>query len=420
MENENCLKLRIMNGHQAQQSFELNSCSSLGSASSSKLRILSPLVSALHARIEPSLDGRWRLRHLSREFTTLINGVEVGEAPLSPGDIIQIGQINIEVLGEDKDKVHDVLISKNPIWQEHLQQLPSIALAQYPVLLLGPSGSGKDFLANQIHQLSPRHKQAFISVNCAAISENLVESELFGHKKGSFTGAINDRQGAFEAANMGTLFLDEIGDMPLAAQAKLLRALENNEVKAIGSDKAVPVDVRVIAATHKDLFELCEQKLFRSDLLYRLNVIRFDVPGLAERSEDIPDFIHYFSKKNRVQLSETAEKFLCSHPWIGNIREMKNFFARAKSLFPGLLITEDRIPLLLDTTKEKTQVKQHSNTGLQFLKDLEKEMILEKLKLNGWNQRLTAIELGMPKSTLNDRLKKYGFKKPAKSLASDS
>lgn len=397
------------------QSYPLKKSTTIGSAASCDIRIPVQGVSALHARLDLALTGRWRIRHLSPEQATLKNGVEIGEAPIAAGDCLQIGTTELHFISSRKNPDAD-LSSKNSDWNSELQKLNNISQAQYPVLLLGPSGSGKDFLAQKIHELSPRRNNRFVSVNCAAMNENLVESELFGHRKGSFTGAIADRPGAFESAHRGTLFLDEIGDLPLAVQAKLLRVLENKEVKAIGSDVNVPVDVRIIAATHKNLPQMAADGLFRRDLLYRLNVIQMRVPGLCDRPEDIPDLLQQLSSSMRVRISEPAMKMLCHHSWPGNIREIKNFLARANSIFPGLLITEERVPQLLDLQAASNPSlpsgwSGERFSGRDFLKNLEREMILERLMQNNWNQRRTAQELGIPKSTLHDRIKRFGLQR---------
>lgn len=412
-----CLEMEIISGCK-KQSLKLQKSVTIGSSASCDIRIQGLQVSALHAKLDLSLSGKWRVRHLSPEHSTLKNGVEIGEAPIGTGDCLQIGSTELHFAASPKELVRSSLSSKNADWDAKLQKLPNIAQAQYPVLLLGPSGSGKDFLAQKIHELSSRRQFKFVSVNCAALNENLVESELFGHRKGSFTGAIADRMGAFETANHGTLFLDEIGDLPLPVQAKLLRALENKEIKAIGSDSNVSVDVRIVAATHKNLNRMAAEGLFRKDLLYRLNVIQVCVPGLKERPEDIADFLDALSQQMRVRISEPALRLLAQHPWPGNVREIKNFLARANSLFPGLLITEDRVPQLLDLDTMTESIlpagaQQKVLSGRDFLKSLEKEMILERLKQNNWNQRRTALELGIPKSTLHDRIRRLGLASPS-------
>ncbi|WP_374032992.1 sigma 54-interacting transcriptional regulator [Bdellovibrio bacteriovorus] len=193
--------------------------------------------------------------------------------------------------------------SRNEVWNEELQTLSNVAKTEFPVLILGPSGTGKDVIAQALHENSLRDKGPFVSVNCSALSETLIESELFGHVKGSFTGAINDRKGAFEAARGGTLFLDEIGDLSYSLQAKLLRALENNEIRPVGADRNVRTDVRIIAATHQNLSEKIREGLFRSDLYFRLNVVSVAPPALALRMEDFEELLYTFARKMRVRFS---------------------------------------------------------------------------------------------------------------------
>ena len=197
--------------------------------------------------------------------------------------------------------------------------LSSVATSSCPVLILGPSGTGKDVLANAIHNSSKKSGAPFISVNCSALTETLVESELFGHTKGSFTDAVSDRKGAFEAARGGTLFLDEIGDLPYSLQAKLLRALENNEIRPVGSDRSIKTDVRIIAATHQNLYNKIRDGEFRADLFYRLNVITIETPALKERIEDFDNLLYSFARQMRVRFSFNAIKTLKKHDWPGNI-----------------------------------------------------------------------------------------------------
>ncbi|MEQ1878593.1 MAG: sigma 54-interacting transcriptional regulator, partial [Bdellovibrionia bacterium] len=248
----------------------------------------------------------------------------------------------------------------------------------------------------------------FVSVNCSALSESLVESELFGHVKGSFTGATHDRKGAFEAARGGTLFLDEIGDLPPALQPKLLRALENREIRPVGADRTVETDVRIIAATHQNLRYKIQTGMFRSDLYFRLNVIKINIPDLKDRSEDFEDILNTFCKEMRVRFSYPAILELKKHSWPGNIRELKNAVARASALFQGVRIDEARIPQLIDAVPIQ-EIPESQAANMPFIKELEREMIRQRLVANQGNQRKTAADLNMPKSTLHDRIKSYGI-----------
>ena len=303
----------------------------------------------------------------------------------------------------------DILVSQNPEWQSRLTELRHFALSDHSVLLLGPSGTGKDLLANKIHQLSPRSTEPIISVNCAAIQESLVESELFGHKKGSFTGAHSDRLGAFLSADNGTLFLDEVGDLSLSVQAKLLRTLENGKIKTVGDDKEREVNVRIIAATHKPLEKLVESGDFRMDLYYRLNVIQIDVPSLSQRKEDIPNLIQHFSSRYKVRFNDQAKGILQHHEWEGNIRELKNFIMRAACLDSSGIITAESVGRLLISKKLKNAEISQASMTRQLIKQIERGLLLERLIANNWNQRKTARDLGMPKSTLHDHIKRMNI-----------
>lgn len=298
-----------------------------------------------------------------------------------------------------------------------------MAETDYPVLLLGPSGTGKDVLTKNIHYASHRRSAPFLSVNCSALTETLIESELFGHTRGSFTGAIADRKGAFEAARGGTLFLDEIGDLSYSLQAKLLRAIENTEIRPVGSDRTIKTDVRIIAATHQDLRQKIEDGLFRADLYFRLNVITVDVPSLKDRLEDFDDLLYTFAREMKVRFSYNAIISLRKHDWPGNIRELKNLIARASALYPKAYITEDHIELLLNKRDRLSAVMGAAGNGgtryaapqsssapsLSVIREIEKQMILKRLAANHGNQKLTAIDLGIPKSTLHDRIKSYNI-----------
>lgn len=302
------------------------------------------------------------------------------------------------------------MTSRNPQWNAELQSLSGVSQSEFSVLLLGPSGTGKDVIAQAIHKNSPRSACAFVSVNCSALTESLIESELFGHVKGSFTGAMNDRKGAFESARFGTLFLDEIGDLSYNLQAKLLRALENNEIRPVGSDKVVKTNVRIIAATHQNLEQKIQSGEFRSDLYYRLNVVSIHTPSLKERIEDFEDLLYSFAKEMRVRFSFDAIQRLKAHAWPGNVRELKNLVARASALFTHRQIDLEKVERLLSGSSFQPQgLREASAQGAQLsvIKEVERQIIIKKLQTNRGNQRKTAHELGMPKSTLNDRLRQY-------------
>ncbi|MGZ3692515.1 MAG: sigma-54-dependent Fis family transcriptional regulator, partial [Pseudobdellovibrio sp.] len=237
-------------------------------------------VEKKHALLEQKEDKIF-IKDLRSQTGVFVNGARILEARLQDGDVIRIGEVELLAHDLSVNKPQFSLQSLNESWQKQLIKLAHTAQTHFPILLLGPSGTGKDVIAQALHHHSQQSRQVFLSVNCSALTETLIESELFGHVKGSFTGAISDRKGAFETARNGTLFLDEIGDLPYSLQAKLLRALENNEIRAVGSDRAIKTNVRIIAATHQNLYQKIQEGSFRSDLFYRLNVVTIEVPKLT-------------------------------------------------------------------------------------------------------------------------------------------
>lgn len=393
----------------------------IGSNPDVQLSVKDETICARHARIERR-NGQWLIRDLQSKTGVWLNNTRVLEAPLSDLDQIRLGETILQFCTTSESRPK--LSSKNIHWNNQLARLPGFASTDFPVLILGPSGAGKEVLAQAIHQLSKRRDGPFVSINCGALSESLIESELFGHIKGAFTGATFDRKGAFEAARGGTLILDEIGDMPIELQAKLLRAIENKEIRPIGSDRTIRTDVRILASTHKNLHQLIKAGLFREDLYWRLNVCKIEPPALSDRMEDFVDLVYFFCKEMRVRLSYNTIEKLKSHQWSGNIRELRNFIARAAAYLPGHYIQPDDLTLLLDTeTETSTSItsqvfhdmpaaifdKPGLNTGGNIMREIEREMIIRRLSANNGNQRRTASDLGMPKSTLHDRLKAYSI-----------
>ncbi|GIL18231.1 MAG: hypothetical protein BroJett040_19820 [Oligoflexia bacterium] len=360
-------------------------------------------------RIEHHVD-HYILFNLVPEFPIMVNNQVVTEARLFECDEVRIGSHKLKFTYRfGVFQTSFKLTSKNKLWAQELANLGHVAKTNFPVLLLGPSGTGKEVLAESLHQHSTRSHGPFVSVNCSALTETLIESELFGHVKGAFTGAMVDRKGAFETARGGTLFLDEIGDLPFSLQAKLLRALENNEIRPVGSDKIVKTDVRIISATHQNLTDKIQLKQFRADLYYRLNVVSVKSPSLIDRIEDFQDLIQEFSKKMRVRFSPDAIDQLKKHDWPGNIRELKNTVARASAFFPGVLIDASHIPKLIDIDLAKEQMQNSFNHSIRLpkIKALEKELIIQKLEQYQGNQRKAALELGIPKSTFHDKVRVY-------------
>lgn len=384
---------------------EIGDFLTIGRDEGSHLALNDDYVSGRHARIEKRDQGFF-LKDLRSRNGSFLNGTYVTEARLKDGDRLRFGNTELSFTSTREFRVPaNKLQSKNPRWQSELARLPHISEAEMPVLITGPSGAGKEIIANTIHKLSPRREGPLVSVNCSALSDSLIESELFGHVKGSFTGATHDREGAFESARRGTLFLDEVGDLPLPLQPKLLRALENQEVRPVGSDRTIKTDVRIVAATHHDLRQLVLKGRFREDLFFRLNVIRVQAPGLSSRLEDFEDLLYFFAKQYRVGFTHAAIDKLKLHPWPGNIRELRNFVARAKAYFGGLKIDVEHIDDLLEAAPPKAA----EAPARSVLRDIELEMIRDRLIANQGNQRKAAKDLGMPKSTLHDRIQTYGI-----------
>jgi two-component system nitrogen regulation response regulator NtrX len=287
------------------------------------------------------------------------------------------------------------------------------------VLLTGENGTGKEVVAQQIHYQSSRANKPFIALNCAAIPETLIESELFGHEKGAFTNAISQKKGKFELADKGTLFLDEIGDMSLNTQAKVLRVLQEQQFERIGGSSTVSVDVRVVAATNKDLNEMIETGEFREDLFYRLNVVPFHLPPLRERGRDVLLIAEHFLanaardlKEERKHLSPETEQVFLSYSWPGNVRELMNTIERLSIMVPGNVIKPSDLPVHV-VEEDQSSLSQMSaslaqNATLKEAKsEFEKSFIIEKLVENNWNVSKTAEAIGIERSNLHRKLKTY-------------
>jgi len=303
------------------------------------------------------------------------------------------------------------LIGSSPKFRTVLNQINMVAPVDCAVLIQGETGTGKEVIARAIHEASPRRPNRFVALNCAAIPSALLESELFGHERGAFTGACTQTRGRFQMADGGTLFLDEIGDMPLELQPKLLRVLQEREFERLGSSQTVQVNVRVIAATNQDLEQLVTKKLFRVDLFYRLNVIPICLPPLRERVQDILPLTEFFVAKFAASLNKPIDSIpdevlaaLQAHDWPGNIRELQNFIERAVLYSPGSVL---RLPLDLKQT-----VKQRSESASRTLAEADREHILETLEQANWligGQGGAANRLGLPRTTLIYKMRKLGI-----------
>ncbi|EEU9599052.1 sigma-54-dependent response regulator transcription factor ZraR [Escherichia albertii] len=299
------------------------------------------------------------------------------------------------------------MVGKSAAMQHLLSEIALVAPSEATVLIHGDSGTGKELVARAIHASSARREKPLVALNCAALNESLLESELFGHEKGAFTGADKRREGRFVEADGGTLFLDEIGDISPMMQVRLLRAIQEREVQRVGSNQTIPVDVRLIAATHRDLAEEVNAGRFRQDLYYRLNVVAIEVPSLRQRREDIPlladHFLQRFAERNRKVVkgfTPQAMDLLIHYGWPGNIRELENAVERAVVLLTGEYISERELPLAIASTP----IPLAQSQDIQPLVEVEKEVILAALEKTGGNKTEAARQLGITRKTLLAKL----------------
>ncbi|MGD9898863.1 MAG: sigma-54-dependent transcriptional regulator [Calditrichaceae bacterium] len=312
----------------------------------------------------------------------------------------------------------DSIISQSGEMEQVLNTSGRVAKSKATVLIRGESGTGKELIAKAIHFASDRKDQPLVTVNCAALSENLLESELFGHEKGSFTGAVSQRIGRFEQADGGTLFIDEVGDIPLLTQVKLLRALQFGEYERVGGSKTIKVDVRVLTATNRNLEEMIQQGAFREDLFYRINVVTINIPPLRERKSDIPVLIRYFVEKysgengkNVQGISKEAQDYLLRYHFPGNIRELENIIERAVVFARDEIITTEDLPPGLSTSSEKSVLDplNFADDYVSKVSAYETVMIEEALKVKNGNQSQAAKLLGISERHLRSRMQKLNI-----------
>ena len=342
---------------------------------------------------------------MERLLLTIRNGINQAELVRENVQLQKKVGFKTEIIGEHPD-MHAVM-----------DTIARVAQTNARVFIIGENGTGKELVARKLHELSKRSEEPFVEVNCAAIPEDLIESELFGHEKGAFTGAISRRIGKFELADGGTLFLDEVGDMSLSAQAKVLRVLQESVFERVGGTETKHVDVRVLAATNKDLLEEAAREKFREDLYYRLNVVPILVPPLRERKSDIKILAEYFLREVASELGRAPKRIspealdvLMDYAWPGNVRELRNLIERLCILTSGGVIKRDDLPTLAlvreaDARKDPFGLK----TYQEFKDFMEREFLIKKLKENNSNVSRTARQLDMQRSNLYKKLEKYGI-----------
>jgi two-component system response regulator PilR (NtrC family) len=340
---------------------------------------------------------------------------------------IEIENIRLKSQLTDKEKFENI-VGKNHRMLKIYELIATISQTDSTVLISGESGTGKELIALAIHNKSPRSKRDFISINCGALPENLLESELFGHSKGAFTDAYKDKEGLFELADGGTLFLDEIGEMSQKMQVKLLRALQERKIRRVGSNNEIEVDVRIISATNKDLMESMKNNEFRSDLFYRLNVIFINVPPLRERKDDIPLLLNYFLKYYNKRFNRDIDGFekdildlFMQYSWPGNIRELENFVERAVALEKSKYIGLHSLPTeLIYNISEKNLIRKEDDIASlmlegdfdfsEYIDNISKKIILKALELNNTNIKKTADMLKLNYRSMRYLLDKYNLK----------
>ena len=394
----------------------------------------------------PDGDGLEIVSHIQQEYSDLpvavitahgnmelaIQALKAGafdfvNKPLDINDLRNLVSQAVKLSGPEVSS-SSALVGESGAIKQLNATIQKLARSQAPVYISGESGTGKELVAKLIHDLGPRSQQPFIPVNCGAIPHDLIESELFGHKKGSFTGAVADKPGLFQAANQGTLFLDEVAELPLQMQVKLLRAIQEKKIRPVGEQEEVPIDCRILSATHKNLGQLVDDGAFRQDLFYRINVIELAVPALRERGADISLLTKHFLRKlsNDIDIPEPilnsdAEKALLSYAFPGNVRELENILERAMTLCEDGVIKEQDLRLPADSPVNDGEAQNASEQPVRsgddghlqdYLDDIERQRILEALEKTRWNKTQAAKLLGISFRALRYRLEKLDLDKP--------
>jgi transcriptional regulator with PAS, ATPase and Fis domain len=423
-------KLTVTSGENKGKEFVLSQpVIRVGTKKENEIGLKDETMSRIHFEILQTKEG-YLLRDAESLNGTFINGVRVKEAFLSSGTMIRAGKTEMkfapldeifEIIPSKKTKFAN-LIGGSTAMRRIYSIIEKVGPTDVTALIEGESGTGKELIASAIHEKSKRNKKAFVVFDCSAVAENLIESELFGHEKGSFTGATGMRHGAFELADGGTIFLDEIGELTLELQPKLLRVLESRTIKRVGGDRPINVDVRVIAATNRNLEAEVKKGTFREDLFYRLNVVPIHLPPLRRRKDDIEmlvdHFIEEYTKQNPdkkvLGVTVPAMEILKSYDWPGNVRELRNTMSRILSFMEGEKITPDDVPERIKVPVAKAELDIREDLGFkdakeQWISTFEKQYLQEVLKRNNNNISATAKEAGIDRKSVQRLIKKYGL-----------
>ena len=440
-------QLRVIAGPDEKKKFDLNQKSTrIGKKEDNDVVLLDNTVSRHHIAIEMTSDA-FLLKDLGSTNGTYINDLKVKEAYLTPGDVIKIGNSEIEFVAFDErvrmepSPHHEFgeLVGKSRKMRQIFSLLEKVSPTLATVIIEGETGTGKELVARAIHNASNRKDKPFIVFDCSAVAPSLIESELFGHEKGAFTGAIKQRKGAFEAAYGGTVFLDEIGELNLELQPKLLRALEQREIKRVGSTEKIDLDVRIICATNRDLRQEVDEGRFREDLYYRLSVVKVHLPPLRERPEDLPLIIQKFLEKGRfnrlpdgslkiTRVEDDALKMLQRYQWPGNVRELANVIERVVSMADGHTIDANSLNYVFQEIEHMVEPteKMTIDTSLPFkeakqkiVEFFERDYLEGLLQRNNYNVSRASREAKIDRKHLRNLLKKYNINAPDDDEAGD-
>ena len=417
-------KLVVVSGTDLQKAFAIEGKEvTIGSQGDNHCVLTDPTVSRHHAVIEETGEG-YVLRDLGSTNGTYLSGILIKEAHLEYGSIIALGNTRlqfvpleerVEILPSEEHYFGDVFGGSLEM-RRIFSMLKKISPSDITVTIEGETGTGKELVARAIHSHSQRAKGPFMVIDCGSISKNLIESELFGHEKGAFTGATQTRRGAFEMADGGTIFIDEIGELGLEMQPKLLRVLEQREVRRVGGNEVFKVNVRVVAATNRDLASEVQKGRFREDLFYRISVVRIHLPPLREKGEDIPLLAQQFARElseqyrsgGDVAVSAEALEILRHYYWPGNVRELKNVITRAMAMGNDEVLQLRDFIMPLSSEGRLRAPSLDSLIG-KTLEEIEKAAIMKTLKAHGGNKSVAARVLGIAYSTLYEKIKKYGL-----------